>query len=135
MVDGEEYQKKVVREMHDKDGHREKEGTYTKVSTPYWWPGFHGTVKKHTRECPECQKYSPRREEEALHPTWTAALWERVSMDIVYMPTAKSGKQYLVVAREYLSGWSEARALTNATSEAVAKFLWEEVICRWGVFG
>jgi hypothetical protein len=51
-------------------------------------------------------------------------------MDIVYILIAKLGKQYLVVAREYLLGWPEARALTNVTSKAVAKFLWEEVICR-----
>ena len=34
-----------------------------------------------------------------------------------------------------MSGWIEARALTNATSAAVAKFLWEDVVCRHGCFG
>ena len=44
-------------------------------------------------------------------------------MDIIYMLIAKSKKQYLVVAREYLLGWLEARALINTISKAVAKFL------------
>ena len=39
------------------------------------------------------------------------------------MLTAKLEKQYLVVAREYLLGWLEARALINIISKAVAKFL------------
>jgi hypothetical protein len=56
------------------------------------------------RECPKYQKYLPRQEEEALYLTWIAALWERVLMDIIYIPTAKLRKQYLVVAREYLLG-------------------------------
>ena len=55
-------------------------------------------------------------------------------MDIIYILKAKSGKQYLVVAKEYLLGQLEAKALINATSKAVAKFLWKEVICKQGVF-
>jgi hypothetical protein len=45
------------------------------------------------------------------------------------------GKNYLVVAQEDLSGWVEARALSSANSYAVAKFLWEDVVCRYGCFG
>jgi hypothetical protein len=50
------------------------------------------------------------------------------------MPLCK-GKRYLVVAQEDLSGWVEAKALSKATSAAVAKFLWEDVVCRHGCFG
>jgi hypothetical protein len=38
------------------------------------------------------------------------------------------------MARDDLSGWVEARALRSANSEAVAAFLYEDVICRHGVF-
>ena len=55
-------------------------------------------------------------------------------MDILHMPPIK-GKKFLVVARCDLSGWVEARALTAATSTLVTKFLWEDVVCRHGVFG
>jgi hypothetical protein len=50
------------------------------------------------------------------------------------MPT-DGGKKALVVAREDLLGWPEAKALANATTEEIATFLWEEVVCRHGVFG
>jgi hypothetical protein len=33
------------------------------------------------------------------------------------------GKKYLVIARDNLSGWIEARALSSATFEAVVRFL------------
>ena len=55
-------------------------------------------------------------------------------MDVVYILMAKSGKQYLVVAKEYFLGQLKAKALINTTSKTVAKFLWEEVICKQGVF-
>ena len=55
-------------------------------------------------------------------------------MDIIYIPTAKLGKQYLVIAKKYLSGQLEAKALTNTTSKAVVKFLQKKVIYKQGVF-
>ena len=50
------------------------------------------------------------------------------------MPPCR-GKHYLVIGREDLSGWPEAKALINAISAAVAKFLFEDVITRHGCFG
>jgi hypothetical protein len=37
------------------------------------------------------------------------------------------------VAREYLTGWVEARALKEATAAAIAGFVNEDIICRYGV--
>jgi len=53
-------------------------------------------------------------------------------MDISYMPKTEDGYHLLVVAREYLSGWAEVRPLKQGTSEKVADFFYEEVICRFG---
>ena len=44
------------------------------------------------------------------------------------------GKNYLVVARDNLSGWVEARALLSANSAAIADFLWEDVVCCYRCF-
>ncbi len=46
-----------------------------------------------------------------------------------------SGKKALVVAREDLSRWPKVRALSYATVEEVVDFIWEEIICRYRVFG
>jgi len=43
-------------------------------------------------------------------------------------------KEFLVVAREALSGWLEARALPLITSKHIAKFIFEDIICRHGCF-
>jgi hypothetical protein len=39
-----------------------------------------------------------------------------------------------VVAREGLSGYLEARALRNADSKSVTKFLYKDVLCRYRYF-
>jgi len=61
-------------------------------------------------------------------------LFEKIGLDVIHMPPCK-GKNYLVVARDDLSGWVEARALLSANSAAIADFLWEDVVCRYGCFG
>jgi hypothetical protein len=53
-------------------------------------------------------------------------------MDISYMPKIEDGYHLLVVAWEYLSGWAEAWPLKQGTSEKVADFFYEEVICWFG---
>jgi transposase InsO family protein len=91
-------------------------------------------VKRHVQVCRECQLFSDRRLEEELHPTWgTGVLWAWVTVDVVYMPTGRGGKKYLVVARDYTSGWPEAKGLTENSSAAVARFLDEYIFARWGL--
>ena len=58
---------------------------------------------------------------------------EKVGLDVIHMALC-NGKHYLVTARDDLSGWAKLRALANATSAAVAKFLWEDVVYRHGCF-
>ena len=69
-----------------------------------------------------------------MHLTWVALLWQKIGLDVVYMPYCK-GFWYLIVAHYDLSGWVEAKPLRTLSSKAVAEFLWEDVICRHGCFG
>ena len=44
------------------------------------------------------------------------------------------GKKYLVAARSDASGWVEARAISDNNSKLVSQFIYEDVICRHGMF-
>ena len=66
-----------------------------------------------------------------LHPTWSTIVWEKIGIDVVHMLNS-AGYGYIVFAWDDLSGWVEGRALARATSKNVAKFIYEEVICRHG---
>ena len=59
-------------------------------------------------------------------------LLERVAVDVVHMPKGTGGHKYLVMAREDVSGWPEARAIRKANSQTVAEFLEEDVFARHG---
>ena len=134
VVDRIEDQMTIMEELHDESGHKGREGTYRRIADRYWWNGMFQQVKKYVQTCVPCQHRDPTRPEEELHPTWTSELFARVAVDVVYMPS-DAGFTHLVVGRCDLSGWVEARPLRGATSEQVAKFLWEDFVCRHGCFG
>ena len=95
---------------------------------------MYNDIVKYVKSCEGCQRRSRARQEEPLHPTWSLTVWEKVGIDIVYMPwTAKEGGAgFVVFARDDLSGWVEGRAIKAADSKNVAKFIYEDIICRHG---
>jgi ribonuclease HI len=127
-----EQREDVMWEMHEEKGHMGQKATYNLISKRYQWKGMYNDVAEWVKTCDGCQKRDQRRYDEPLHPTWTITVWEKVGLDVIYMPwDGKDG--FLVLARDDLSGWVEGRVLENTDSEGVAKFLQEEVICRHGV--
>jgi hypothetical protein len=46
------------------------------------------------------------------------------------LPNSDEGYKFAVFARDDLGGWAEGRLLMDNDSESVAKFLFEDVICR-----
>ena len=133
VVDRGERKKEILLELHEASGHKGREGTYRRVADRYWWPNLYADVVKHVSSCSDCQKRDPRRTCEELHPTWVAALWEKIAVDAVHMPH-DHGKKGLIVIREDLSGWLEAVAVANLNSETVADVIYREVLCRHGMF-
>jgi len=54
-------------------------------------------------------------------------------MDILSMPIMDDRYHLLVEAREYRSRWAEARPQKHGTSEKVADFIYNEVICQFRI--
>jgi hypothetical protein len=133
VIDSSARRNEILRELHDDSGHRGREGTYRRVADRYWWQDMWQSVKKYVKSCEECQRRATQRQDEELHPTSVDRRWEKVAVDVTNLPKCQ-GKQYLVVARSDLSGWVEARALASNDSRSVAAFLYEDLICRHGVF-
>ena len=44
-----------------------------------------------------------------------------------------TGKNYILTAADYLSRWAEARAVKQITAKDLAKFLYEDIWCNFGV--
>ena len=126
-----EQRRKVLCDVHE-FGHRGQQGTYDQLRRRYQWKGMYDDVVKYVKSCEECQSRSWIRQEEPLHPTWSLTVWEKIGIDVVYMPWTEDGFGFIVFARDDLSGWVEGRAIKAADSKNVARFIYEEVICRHG---
>ena len=42
-------------------------------------------------------------------------------------------KKFLLVATDYFSKWVEAEAYANIKDKDVSKFVWKNIICRFGI--
>jgi hypothetical protein len=134
VVDNPVQQLEIVRALHDESGHRGKEGTWRKVWARYHWKGQYEQVKKYVQSCPECQSHASATVQEELWPTEPPnLLFGWITIDVVYMPPSRNGKKFLIVARDYVSQWVEAKALVKNDSKSVQKFLLHDVFCRWGI--
>jgi hypothetical protein len=61
-------------------------------------------------------------------------LFYRVALDMAGpFPETKSGNKYILVAIDHYSKWCEAKAVTNHGAKTAARFLEDDLICRYGV--
>ena len=132
-----ETQAKLMQEFHESlwARHRGVWATFTKLKEKYWWKGMYKDVSQFVESCVACQMYSNIRHRDGLHPTYPLAMHYKWVVDLVTMPLGLWQMTYLVLAREDLTNQVEGRALRTKTTEAVCKFLLDDVICRYGCVG
>ncbi|RVW51967.1 Transposon Tf2-8 polyprotein [Vitis vinifera] len=88
------------------------------------------------QKCDKCQKHAPipHVPSETLKPIsgpWPFAQWD---MDIVGpLPAAAAQKKFLLVATDYFSKWMKAEAYASIKDKDVTKFVWKNIICRFGI--
>jgi hypothetical protein len=61
-------------------------------------------------------------------------LFHRVALDTTGpLPETKSSNKYILVAIDHYSKWCEAKAVADHGTKTAAKFLEDDLICRYGV--
>ncbi|XP_024026659.1 uncharacterized protein K02A2.6-like [Morus notabilis] len=62
---------------------------------------------------------------------WPFAKW---GIDLIGpLHPAPGGLKFAIVAVDYYTKWAEAKALTTTTEAACTKFMWDHIVCRFGV--
>ena len=117
-----EERKEIIRKLHDENGHKGRQGTYSKIALRYWWPGLYREVEEFIKTCEACQKRKLGQVDKELHPTIYSALWRKVGLDVVHM-RRNAGFKYFVAIRDDFSGWLEAKAIRNADAKTIAAFI------------
>ena len=125
----------VLYMMHNDptSGHFATDAMFHKIKTRYYWPQYYDDIKKYVEACDSCQRRGQSKKNNLLHPIPVHSPFYQIGIDFVGpLPRTKRGKKYIIVAMDYLTKWPEARAVSEATADATAQFLYEQIICQHG---
>ncbi|KAI5347927.1 hypothetical protein L3X38_000814 [Prunus dulcis] len=90
---------------------------------------------EYVKKCDRCQRYKPipNLPAEVYHPQnspWPFMQW---AIDLVGpLPPAPAKKEMMIVATDYFTKWIEAKALSSTKEADVERFIWRNIICRFG---
>ncbi|GKF17791.1 reverse transcriptase domain-containing protein [Tanacetum coccineum] len=106
----------VLREIHEGSCsmHSEPRSMVAKaLSSGYYWPTMHMDARNLIRECSDCQV-----------------------IDIAGPFLEGPGKvKFPIVAMDYFTKWIEAKPVATITGAQVKKFVWDNVVCKFGLPG
>ncbi|XP_022040750.1 protein NYNRIN-like [Helianthus annuus] len=106
------------------------------MSAGYYWPGMHIDAVEILRKCTACQRHVPKtlRPKNPLVPVTSAWPFQQWGIDLVGpFPDAPGAVKFIIVAVDYFTKWVEAKALASTTAMVIRKFIWEHIICRFGL--
>ena len=128
--------KEVLQEFHEGaiGGHFGRDITVSQVRQQFWWPTIWRDVALHVKTCDNCQRYGPKEFHNVLHPYQPVYPFEFIFLDfVVNLPSTPRKNQHLITMTEGLTKWVEAKAVKEANSMTMMKFLANEIVHRFGM--
>ncbi|GJR60562.1 reverse transcriptase domain-containing protein [Tanacetum coccineum] len=131
----------VLREIHEGscNMHSGPRSVVAKaIRTGYYWPTMHTDAWKLIRECNDCQVHrlilrNPQQNLTPITSPWPFYKW---GIDIAGpFPEGPGKVKFLIVAIDYFTKWIEAKPVATITGNQVKKFIWDNIVCRFGLPG
>jgi hypothetical protein len=134
----EEEQRDVLKACHDSDygGHFSGDRTAAKVlQSGLYWPTLFKDAQQIIKECDKCQRTGniSKRNQMPQNAMLEVELFDVWGIDFMGPFPPSFGKQYILVAVDYVSKWVKAVALPTNDARVVIKFLKETIFARFGV--
>ena len=130
----------ILKGCHDEvcGGHFAGLVTAQKALQPgYWWPTLFTDANRYAKRCDPCQRVGKPTPSSSmpLIPILAQNPFEKWGIDFVgpIKPPSRYGqKRYILVATEYVTKWAKALATKTDDAKTVAKFIYENIITRFG---
>ena len=134
IVAPEHLREKIFYVYHDLSNHK---GSYNKIKEHFFWLSMQDDVERWSKSCDTCQKtkFVNKHPRAPLNSIVVTRPFQLMGFDqIGPLPVSDSGNRYINLACDYFSKYGEAEAMKENTAETCAKFAYENVICRFGMF-
>ena len=122
----------LVQDFHKSVGHAGNLTVFDLMRNRWWWPDMRSDIQGWLAACPSCQlaANADRKVHHApMKPLTVPPAFSRWHLDFVgELPTTDNGNRWLLVAVDYATNWTIARAVPDATGEAIANFIYEEIV-------
>ena len=106
------------------------------VRAGLYWMNMCRDSMKMVRTCDSFQYFAnvpkqPPKDLSSISSSWPFLQWV---VDIVGpLPWGKWGIWFVVVVVDYFTKWAEVEALVNITTKCMERFIWKNIICRYGI--
>ncbi|XP_026383610.1 uncharacterized protein LOC113279117 [Papaver somniferum] len=125
----------ILNELHYgvADNHSSARSLATRAKTMgYFWPYMNEDTKHMALICDECQKFGKKIHAPAvtLINPWPFAKW---GINVGPLHVGSGQRKYLIVATDYFTKWVEDAPLRHIRDKDIFRFIWEHIICRFGV--
>lgn len=112
--------------------------THNILRTSYWWPTLFKDTTQLVRKIDSCQCFLGRLKALGslpLQPISIEAPFKKWRMDFIgdISDPSSVGHKWILVATDYFTKWVEAIPTKKATHQIVMEFLFNQIICRFGV--
>ncbi|GJR53529.1 reverse transcriptase domain-containing protein [Tanacetum coccineum] len=101
----------------------------------YYWPTKYSDATKLVKACRNCQEHAPVQRKPHCNMTSISSPWPfyQWGIDLVGpFPEAPGRVKFLVVAVDYFTKWVEAEPLATINDKNILKFVWKNIVCRFG---
>ncbi|GKB61676.1 reverse transcriptase domain-containing protein [Tanacetum coccineum] len=95
-------------------------------------------ARKLIRACQDCQVHKPvpRSPQQKLSPIISPWPFYKWGIDIAGpFPEGPGKVKFLIVAIDYFTKWIEAKPVATITGNQIKKFVWDNIVCRFGLPG
>nr|GEV78575.1 reverse transcriptase domain-containing protein [Tanacetum cinerariifolium] len=131
----------VIREIHEGSCsmHAGPRSVVPKaIRLGYYWPTMHRDTRDMIRKCNDCQIHRPitRSPQQPLTPIMAPWPFYKWGIDIAGpFPEGPGKVKFLIVTMDYFTKWIEAKVVATITRGQVKKFVWDNIVYRFGLPG
>ena len=102
----------------------------------YYWPTMKSDAVDYVKKCDSCQHMYPAlkssvRDLVSISSSWPFVQWGIDLLGLLLLAPAQ--KKLLLVITDYFSKWTEADAFASIKDKDVTRFIWKNIICRFGI--